>query len=110
MLHATWSHQLVHPQSPAVWIWHGLLAPGRMTLLTGEHHVGKSRFVRALLGHRRSGQPFLGPSMTAGTTMVASTEPAPLWHWRLKNAPLGGSAMFLLEPFRGLPSEAEFET
>ena len=65
----------------------------------------KSTAPLPLLGDRQFGQPLLGLPMKSGTTMVATAEPTPLWHWRLKNAPLGGSAMLLIDSFGGLPDK-----
>jgi len=110
MLHESPSPASVLPESPTTWIWHGLIAPGCITVLSGDGRVGKSRFVRAVVGHRRRGQPFLGLAVSRGTSIVASEEHARFWEWQLKYARIDGSAMYHIEAHPGVPpSEADFE-
>src|SRR5439155_19512298 len=84
VVHETWSHQVVRPQSPAAWIWHGLIAPGRITLVTGPARVGKTRFLGTLLGHRHLGNSLLGLPVQPGKTFLVTDENIGLWRWRFR--------------------------
>jgi hypothetical protein len=106
-LNETHPQPLVHAETPTDWIWRGIVAPGRVTQLTGEPRVGKTRFMVALLGHRQHGLPFLGLPTRRGVTIVATDAPARLWRWSLQDAERGGSPIFLIEPSGIPPTDAD---
>ena len=98
----------VSPEAPAVWIWQGLLAPGCITVLSGESRVGKSRLVRALLGHRRQGKPFLDLPVRRGITIAATAEHERFWEWQLQSARIDSRTIYHIERRLGGVSEEQF--
>src|SRR5262245_4478049 len=55
---------------PTRWLWHGLLAPGKLTLLTSLWKSGKTTLLAHLLARRRCGGDFLGLPVTPGVSLV----------------------------------------
>src|SRR5947209_6964202 len=89
---------------PAVpWLWHGMLAPGKVTLLTSLWKSGKTTLLAHLLARRRPQDPptvpaagnaepgceFLDLAVAPGTSLVISEEPADLWPERRRRHDLG---------------------
>jgi hypothetical protein len=56
------------------WIVEGLLALGTVTELVGPPKLGKSTFVRAIIGSVLSGVPFLGRRVSPGPVVLLSEE------------------------------------
>jgi hypothetical protein len=54
---------------PTSWLWHGLLAPGKMTLLTSLGKSGKTTLLAHLLAHRQRGGEFLGQAVAPGVSI-----------------------------------------
>lgn len=50
---------LRHASTGVEWLWHGLLAKGEITLLSGREKAGKSTLIFALLSALQTGEPFL---------------------------------------------------
>ena len=90
--------------TPARWLWHGLLMPGDITLLTSRWKTGKTTLLTGFLRHLGTGQSFLGLDVRPGRAWVVSEESVELWRDRTRAAPLGGHAELLARPFRGRPS------
>jgi hypothetical protein len=95
--------------SPTRWLWHGLLAPGKLTLLTSLWKSGKSTLLAHLLARRRRGGEFLGLPVTPGGTVILSEEPADLWPERCRLHGLGNEIGVLTRPFAGLPTFAQLD-
>jgi hypothetical protein len=57
------------------WLWHGLLAPGKMTLLTSLWKSGKTTLLAHLLARRRHGGDFLGSAVAPGSSLIISEAP-----------------------------------
>lgn len=101
------------------WLWHGLLAAGKLTLLTGLWKSGKTTLLAHLLARRRppdsSGQEpapptdFLGLAVAPGVSLVVSEEPRDLWHERCRRHRLGAEVGVLSRPFAGRPTLAQIE-
>jgi AAA domain len=91
------------------WLWHGLLAPGKLTLLTSLWKSGKTTLLAHLLARRRSGGEFLGLAVAPGRSLVISEEPRDLWPQRAHRHRLGNEVGVLTRPFAGRPSPADFE-
>jgi hypothetical protein len=64
------------------WLWHGLLAPGKLTLLTSLWKSGKTTLLAHFLARRRHGGDFLGLAVAPGGSLIVSEEPRDLWHER----------------------------
>jgi hypothetical protein len=91
------------------WLWHGLLAPGKMTLLTSLWKSGKTTLLAHLLARRRHGGDFLGLAVAPGHSLIISEEPRDLWPQRARRHHLGDEVGVLTRPFTGRPSLADFD-
>jgi hypothetical protein len=91
------------------WLWHGLLAPGKLTLLTSLWKSGKTTLLAHLLARRRHGGDFLGQAVRPGVSVVVSEEPADLWPERGRRHQLGEEVGVVTRPFAGRPSFAQLE-
>src|SRR3954464_10553619 len=88
------------PQEPTDWVWHGLIAPGNLTLLTSQWKSGKTTLLSVLLGLRVAGGLLGGLAVKPGKTLVVSEEPLPLWAERARKHRFGSSVCFIPQPFR----------
>lgn len=105
------------------WLWHGLLAPGKLTLFTSLWKSGKTTLLAHLLARRvpvaDSAQPggqaqpdrdFLGLAVKPGVTLIVSEEPPDLWPERKRQHRLGAETGVLTRPFgAGRPTYADLE-
>jgi hypothetical protein len=94
---------------PTRWLWHGLLAPGKLTLLTSLWKSGKTTLLAHLLARRRQGGDFLGLAVSSGVSLVVSEEPRDLWPERCRRHRLGQEVGVLTRPFAGRPTFAQLE-
>lgn len=90
------------------WIWRGMLAPGKLTLLTALWKSGKTTLLAHLLSRRRAGGEFLGLPVRAGISAVVSEEDEDLWTMRLRNLDLGKTCLFC-RPFLGRPTLVQLQ-
>jgi hypothetical protein len=105
-----WDHDLVTIQeSPADWLWHGLLAKGNVTLLTSLWKAGKTTLLALLLSRRKAGGQLGGLAVTSGKTLVVSEEAPALWAERHRRYDFGGQAGFLCRPFLRVPRPEEWQ-
>lgn len=74
----------------AHWLWHGLVAAGKVTLFTSLWKSGKTTLLAHFLARRRAGGDFLGQAVAPGGSLVASEEPRDLWPERRRRLGLGG--------------------
>jgi hypothetical protein len=95
--------------APTRWLWHGLLAPGKLTLLTSLWKSGKTTLLAHLLAHRREGRPFLGLEVARGSTLIVSEEPVDLWPGRCRQHHLGPEVGVLTRPFTGQPTLEDYQ-
>jgi hypothetical protein len=86
---------------PTRWLWHGLLTPGKLTLLTSLWKSGKTTLLAHLLAHRRSGEDFLGQAVRPGISLVVSEEPPDLCPECCRRHQLGQEVGVLTRPFAG---------
>jgi hypothetical protein len=91
------------------WLWHGYLAPGNLTLLTGLWKAGKTTLVSALLARLVTGGTLAGLPVRSGRAVVVSEEPIEHWEARAAGVWLGSAVGFICRPFRGQPSTTEWE-
>jgi hypothetical protein len=104
-----WSDAInLAPEEPTNWIWHGLLAPANLTLLTSQWKAGKTTLLSILLGLRVAGGELGGLPVRPGRSLVISEEPLPLWADRIRKHQLGDSTCFILRPFAKLPGVEEW--
>src|SRR5205823_5793557 len=92
---------------PIDWIWHGLLAPGKVTLLTSQWKTGKTTLLSLLLAHRDRGEPLAGLAVAPGMTAMVSEEPRDLWALRKQEHGFGSAPRFFFQPFLGPPTPDE---
>jgi hypothetical protein len=96
------------PPEPTDWIWHGLLGPGNLTLLTSQWKAGKTTLLSILLNLRVAGGLLGGLAVKAGKTLIITEEPLPLWAQRASKHQFGPSVCFIPRPFRTIPSERQW--
>ena len=103
-----WSDGLRPAPLGMPWVWHGYLAPGNLTLLTGLWKCGKTTLVAVLLARRHDGQPLLGRAVSGGKSVVVTEESAAHWQARAGRLDLGGDVCFFFRPFARKPQAAEW--
>jgi len=99
---AFWGTPTTEPADPH-WLWHGYLAPGKITLLTALWKSGKTTLLAHLLAQRKAGGTFLDQPVAPGVSTVVSEEGADLWHMRRRSLDLSRVCIFS-RPFAGRPS------
>jgi hypothetical protein len=90
------------------WLWHGLVATGKVTLFTSLWKSGKTTLLAHFLARRRAGGEFLGLAVAPGGSLVVSEEPRDLWPQRHRRLGLGTELGILTRPFAGRPTLADF--
>lgn len=91
------------------WLWHGYLAPGNVTLLTGPWKCGKTTLLAALLGRLGAGGVLAGRPLAPGRAVVVSEESPAHWHERGRRFGFGPHLHWLCRPFPGKPGPAEWQ-
>jgi AAA domain len=106
-----WDQDLtsVH-EAPVNWIWHGFLAGGSITLLTGLWKAGKTTLLSVLLSRRKDGGNLAGLAVKPGKTVVLSEESAARWAERRALHDFGGNVCFFPQPFLTVPSFEQWRT
>src|SRR5687767_6846567 len=105
-----WRRDLASASAPLTWIWHGLLSPGQITLLTSQWKTGKTTLVSLLLARRVSGGQLAGQAVAAGGTAIVSEESATLWDRRAQLLDPGQRVCFFCRPFGGKPRMEQWQT
>jgi hypothetical protein len=90
------------------WLWHGYLAPGCMTMLTGQWKLGKTTMLAVLLGRMATGGQLAGQAVRQGRAVVISDESIDLWHLRMGQLDISDHVGLLCRPFRGQPTPDEW--
>jgi hypothetical protein len=85
------------------WLWHGYVARGQVTLLTGQWKVGKTTLLAALLGRMGVGGVLAGRAVRPGRVVVLSEEGAAIWLRRCDKFDIGDHVAFAFRPFRHKP-------
>jgi hypothetical protein len=91
------------PHAPT-WLWHGYLAPGAVTLLTGLWKTGKTTLVSVLLARMKSGGTLAGRAVAAGKALVVTEEAPSLWLRRHEKLDFGDHIAWQCRPFLTRPS------
>jgi hypothetical protein len=60
--------------APRPWLWRGYLAPGAVTLLTGQWKAGKTTLASVLLARLKTGAELAGLPLAPGRAIVISEE------------------------------------
>jgi AAA domain len=89
------------------WLWHGVLAPGCISLLTSQWKTGKSTLLAILLAKMQTGQPLAGLPVRQGVGLVVSEEPQMLWLQRVKRLGLR-KHLTMCRPFAGVPDREQW--
>jgi len=82
------------------WLWHGYLATGNVTLLTGPWKCGKTTLLAALLSRLGTGGALVGLPVAAARAVVTEESPRH-WHRRAQQFGFGPHLCWLCRPFRG---------
>ena len=87
-----------------VWLWHGYLARGAITLLTSQWKSGKTTLVSVILSKLQTGGDLAGLALAPASALVLSEESPD--HWARRNARLrfGPNIGWICRPFTGRPS------
>ena len=91
------------------WLWHGYLAPGATTLLTGPWKAGKTTLLAALLARLGTGGTLAGLPVIPGRALVVSEESRELWAQRGEQFDFGRHVCWLCRPFTHKPNTKEWE-
>src|SRR5262245_45790330 len=92
---------LATPEQDRQWLWHGILMPGKLTLLTSLWKSGKTTLLAHMLAQRRRGGEFLGLKVRPGMSIVVSEEPRDLWPQRNRHQDFGSELSIVTRPFIG---------
>jgi AAA domain len=92
------------------WLWHGLIAAGKVTLFTSLWKSGKTTLLAHFLARLRTGGEFLGQAVAPGGSLIVSEEPRDLWPERRRRLGLGTELGVLTRPFAGRPTLANFQS
>ena len=90
------------------WLSHGYLAPGNVTLLTGQWKCGKTTLLAALLSRLGTVGTLAGLPLAVGKAVVVTEESAQHWHRRGEQFRFGRHLCWLCRPFRSKPRPAEW--
>lgn len=85
------------------WLWHGLLAPGAMTLFVSQWKTGKTTLASVLLTRMTSGGQLAGLPVAAGRAVVITEESPHHWRRRHQELGFGDNVGWFCRPFRGRP-------
>ena len=91
------------------WLWHGYLAPGRLTLLTSLWKSGKTTLLSVLLTRMKAGGELLGLPVRPARALVLSEESGDLWRMRRQRLSFGEETGVISQPFAGKPSASNEE-
>jgi hypothetical protein len=89
-------------------LWQGYLAPGAVTVLTGQWKAGKTTLASVLLARMKTGGELAGLALAAGEAVVVSEELAGHWHRRGKHLDFGDHVGWFCQPFPGRPQLDEW--
>ena len=91
------------------WLWHGYLAPGKVTAFISPSKSGKTTLASHLLARLTQGGELAGLAVKPGRAIVVSEEPASDWDARCRRLAIGQNVQFLCRPFKGArPPETQW--
>jgi len=91
------------------WLWHGYLAAGSMTLVTGLWRSGKTTLLSVLLSRLGAGGMLGGRALAEGRAVVISEEDKSLWRMRGQTLAFGPDVSWYCRPFVIKPSLKDWE-
>jgi hypothetical protein len=91
------------------WIWHGLVGPGIITLLTSRWKAGKTTLLAGLLHALGRDREFLGRASRTCRVIVISEEPRSLWAMRHRTFGLGPHVRVVSRPFPARPTPEHWD-
>lgn len=83
------------------WLWHGFLAPGKVTALISPPKSGKTTLLSHLLVRFGQGGQMAGLAVAPARVLVLSEESAADWDARCRQLTIGPNVQFLCRPFEG---------
>src|SRR5262245_34528130 len=92
----------------ALWLWHGYLACGGVTLLSALWKAGKTTLLAHLLKALEEGGQFCGLECKKARVLYCTEEHESLWAERRDDLRIGDHVEMLVQPFRGKPSEKDW--
>ena len=93
----------------AAWLWHGILAPGKVTALTSQAKSGKTTLASLLFVRLQAGGQLAGLAVTPGRSLVVSEESQLDWDARCRRLGIEKNVQFVCRPFKGArPSPAQW--
>lgn len=95
-------------QAGIPWLWHGFLAPGNVTLLTGQWKCGKTTLLAALLSRLGPGGQLAGLAVTPGKAAVVTEEGPELWQRRSDQFAFGPHLAWICRPFQAKPDPGQW--
>jgi len=101
--------ELTNVSDQADWLWHGYLARGQMTLLTGQWKIGKTALLATLLARLGNGTPLAGREVRPGRAIVLTEEGAGLWMGRCRTFGIGENVSFGFRPFIFRPDARQWK-
>lgn len=91
------------------WLWHGYLAPGKVTALISPSKTGKTTLLSHLLARFSQGGQLADRALAPGRAMVVSEEAAADWDARCRQLGIGQNVQFVCRPFqRARPTDAQW--
>jgi hypothetical protein len=90
--------------TPPIWLWHGYLGPGKVTLLTSQWKSGKTTLVSLLLARMQQGGQLAGLPVAAGKAFVISEESEADWRPRFQRLGIRDHVDLLCRPFSAQPT------
>lgn len=92
-----------------LWLWHGYLAPGNVTLLTSQWKSGKTTLIAVLLNRLRAWGRLAGRAVAPGKAIVISEESTMHWQLRSQKLAFGDHVCWLCQPFAGRPHPHQWQ-
>jgi hypothetical protein len=91
------------------WLWHGYLAPGKVTALISPPKSGKTTLACILLARFAQGGQLAGLPVAPARALVVSEEAAIDWDARCRHLAIERNVQFLCRPFQGArPTDAQW--
>lgn len=92
----TWLADIDDKESEVNWIWKGFLAPGLVTLLSGNPKEGKTTFLVHLCMSLENGEAFLEQPIKPVKTLIISEEGKNGWYRKKLETKLSGSIVGII--------------